>query len=41
MTILNYFTLLLLCLPLLLILGRKTHFYYLDEKNERKNDDRI
>ncbi|NBK47125.1 hypothetical protein CD148_11815 [Staphylococcus delphini] len=41
LTILNYFTLLLLCLPFLLFLGRKTHFYYLDKKNGRKNDDGI
>ena len=28
-----YLTLFILSLPLLLFIGRKTHFYYLDKKN--------
>ncbi|MFU0760998.1 hypothetical protein [Staphylococcus pasteuri] len=28
-----YFILFALCLPLLLSIGRKIHFYYLDKKN--------
>ncbi|AVP36688.1 hypothetical protein DOS70_07855 [Staphylococcus felis] len=33
-----YLSLFILSLPLLLFIGRKTHFYYLDKKNVKKND---
>lgn len=36
MTLQMYITAFLLCLPLLLFIGRKTHFYYLDKKNGRR-----
>lgn len=31
-----YLSLFILSLPLLLFIGRKTHFYYLDKKNGRR-----
>ncbi|MCD8906088.1 hypothetical protein K2V56_11640 [Staphylococcus chromogenes] len=31
-----YISLFALSLPLLLFIGRKTHFYYLDKKNGRR-----
>ncbi|EHA6110327.1 TPA: hypothetical protein R1902_002273 [Staphylococcus delphini] len=33
-----YLSIFILSLPLLLFIGRKTHFYYLDKKNVKKND---
>ncbi|MCG7340134.1 hypothetical protein MHZ36_12630 [Staphylococcus sp. ACRSN] len=34
MTFQNYLSIFILCLPLLLFIGRKTHFYYLDRKQK-------
>ncbi|WP_341462576.1 hypothetical protein [Staphylococcus auricularis] len=31
-----YISLLILSIPVLLLIGRKTHFYYLDKKNGRR-----
>ncbi|SUM57645.1 Uncharacterised protein [Staphylococcus microti] len=36
MSFVNYLTLFLLCLPTLLFIGRKTHFWYLDKKRQRE-----
>ncbi|MCS4486653.1 hypothetical protein [Staphylococcus americanisciuri] len=33
-----YLSLFILSLPLLLFIGRKIHFYYLDRKNVDRND---
>ncbi|MDO5375677.1 hypothetical protein [Staphylococcus rostri] len=33
-----YLSLFILSLPLLLFIGRKVHFYYLDRKNVDRND---
>ncbi|MBI5975222.1 hypothetical protein [Staphylococcus canis] len=33
-----YLSLFILSLPLLLFIGRKTHFYYLDKKKEKRED---
>ncbi|QHW36650.1 hypothetical protein GZH82_04385 [Staphylococcus ursi] len=33
-----YLSLLILSLPLLLFIARKTHLYYLDKKNVKRND---
>ncbi|MGC7615121.1 hypothetical protein [Staphylococcus epidermidis] len=31
----------MLSLPLLLFIGRNTHFYYLDKKNRRRKHERL
>lgn len=36
MTFQMYIAVFILCLPLLLFVGRKTHFYYLDRKYKKK-----
>ncbi|WP_432722044.1 hypothetical protein [Staphylococcus equorum] len=36
MTFQMYIAVFILCLPLLLFVGRKTHFYYLDRKYKMK-----
>ncbi len=33
-----YLSLFILSMPLLLMIGRKTHFFFLDRKLERKNN---
>ncbi|WP_338108909.1 hypothetical protein [Staphylococcus succinus] len=37
MTLQMYLSIFILCLPLLLFIGRKTHFYYLDRKYKQKD----